>query len=398
MGIDPTRSVQEQDYDNALVVQARRIAERLAEFEPSPAIPYVTVTLDWRVEGTNPGRQPYYPEGTRPDDDKLRSQPDRPSEERQEDSARRRPARRVFEDQMDELVEAHGPHGDVYESLKADFERISNYLDHEIDSSAKGAYIVSCSAKGVFETVLFALPLPTAVSTGPTPALTELVRLDEDFPTYAALLADQKNAHLSVISHGTTDRAVILEGSGYPRKQAQGGWSQRRYQARADERIEAFARDVAEETRKVMDEEGIDSLVIAGDEVITSALDGEMHESVKERVIGSIHLNIDSSESELLEASMPVALKAERQRELEAVQRASDGIGADTFGAGGPQKVLDALQAGQVMTLVLNDDFEGVGWADYTFPAYGVGDLPTSHPFGGDVSNIVAIKLQDEFV
>lgn len=398
MGIDPTQSIREQDREGPLVAPVRKIAERLAGIEPSTDIPYVTVTLDWRVEGTNPGRTPFYREGTRPDDDKLRSQPDRPAEERDEESARRRPARRVFKDQMDELVEARGPHGEVFESLKGDAERISNYLDQEIDPSAKGVFIVSSYAKGVFETILFALPLPTRVCTGPIPALTELARLDEDFPTYAALLADQREATLAVISHGTTDREVILEASGYPRKQAQGGWSQRRYQARADERIEAFARDVAEETRKAMDEGRIDSLVIAGDEVITSALDGELHESVKERVIGTIHLSINSSDSDLVEATMPVALKAERNRELEAVQRASDGIGAGTFGAGGASDVLTALQAGQVQTLVMNDDFEGTGWADFTMPVYGAGDLPTSHPLGGEVSNLVPLDLREEIV
>jgi hypothetical protein len=71
-------------------------------------------------------------------------------------------------------------------------------------------------------------------------------------------------------------------------------------------------------------------------------------------------------------------------------------IEPSTDGAGGAIDVLSALQAGQVMTLAVNDDFEGTGWADYTMPAFGTGDLPTSHPLGGDVANLVEVDLQEE--
>ena len=65
------------------------------------------------------------------------------------------------------------------------------------------------------------------------------MRLVEDNPVYVVLLADQEEARLDFISYGRLSRQSTLESSLYPVKQQQGGWSQRRYQARADERIEA---------------------------------------------------------------------------------------------------------------------------------------------------------------
>jgi peptide subunit release factor 1 (eRF1) len=397
MATDPTRRIREQEVDDVLVVRAKAIAEQLASLEPSPDVPVVTVTLDWRVEGTNPGRQP---DAQHPShqDAQRRSEPDRSGEERSEESARRRPSRQQFEQQMDALLEQHGPRGAVYDSLAGDAERISRFLDHEIDPSAKGAYIVSCSAKGIFETVLFGLPLPTRISTAPTPALTELVRLDEDYPGYAVLLADQREANLLIVSHGTTDRSVMLESTLYPRKQMQGGWSQRRFQARADERVEAFARDISDEVQKAIDDSGADALVLAGDEVIMSVLETEFHETVSERIVDKIRLDNNTPEHELIERTMPIAVRAERKRERDAADRLSEAIGADTFGAGGTHRVLEALQAGQVETLLMNADFEAQGWADYTLPAYGAGDLPTTHPFGGDVTDLAAVDLRDEMV
>lgn len=397
MATDPTQTIQHHENESALAVDATNVARRLAALSPSTDVPIVTVSLDWRIEGTNPGRQP--DEHTQPSlTESNRDGSKRPQVDEGEQSARRRPSFRYFEEKMEDLVESHGPRGDVFDSLSGDKERIANYLESEIDPGAHGVFIVSCSAKGIFEAVPFGLPLPNRITTGPTVALSDLVRLDEDFPTYLVLLADQKDALLSFITQATTERSVSMEGDGYPVKQSQGGWSQRRFQNRADERVEAFARDVAEETRKEVDNLGVESIVIAGDEVITSVLEESLHESVRDKVVGNLRLDIRALDHEIVEATLPLAEKAERARENEAVQRVSDGIGAGTYGAGGASDVLTALQAGQVETLVMVDDFEAQGWADFDMPAYGAGDLPTTHPLGGDTANIVAVDLREEMI
>jgi hypothetical protein len=46
----------------------------------------------------------------------------------------------------------------------------------------------------------------------------------------------------------------------------------------------------------------------------------------------------------------------------------------------------------------MNDDFSQPGWADYTLPLYGVGEVPQEHPAGGNPANLVATALEDEFV
>jgi hypothetical protein len=395
MATDPTRTIQARDLPTELSTDLRAVAQQVAAIPPSTDIPIVTITLDWRIEGTNPGREPFYDEGMEPEDDTKRSSPRRPAAEQEAESARRRPSRREFQDRMDELVRAHGPRGDVYESLSGDFERITAYLDGEIDPEAHGALIVSCSAKGVFQAYPLALPLPTAVTPGPIAAIADLVRVSEDMPSYAVLLADQENARLTFFRHANPARTVKIEGSSYPRHQQQGGWSQRRYQARAEEKVEAFARDVAEETRKELDAQGVNRLVLAGAEEMLVALDSAFHQTVKDHVVGTIHLDMRASTEDILAASEPVIAKAERSEEQAAVEQMSDGVGAGTYGAGGAADVLTALQAGQVMMLVMNDDFQGEGWADFTMPAFGVGDLPTSHPLGGERSNLVPVDLRN---
>jgi peptide subunit release factor 1 (eRF1) len=250
----------------------------------------------------------------------------------------------------------------------------------------------------VFESLALGVPVPTNISLGPTPALYEVARVIDDNPTYAVLLADQKDAVLSFIRYAQTTRSVEMEATGFPRHQQQGGWSQRRYQARADERIDAFARDVANETRKALDALQVRMLIVAGNEVMTSALDDAFHESVKERIIDRINLDIRSGEQEVIDATLPIAERAERDREAATVARLRDAVGAGGKGAGGAVETLDALQAGQVQVLVMADTFSEAGWADYTMPGYGVGHIPGEHPAGGEPSAMVPIALEKEFI
>ncbi len=363
--IDPVKQISSHEFESDFVLDLPRTLTRFAALPPSTTAPYLTVTLDWQPDGTQPNR---------------------------------RPGRQHFDQEAAALLEGREAHDPVTESLQADLEQITAYLDGDLPPSCRGVAIVACNAAGVFEAVPVGLPLPNAMTLGPTPALASLARLADDNETYAVLLADQREATLSLITQGQPERDVELQGTDFPRHQSQGGWSQRRYERRAEERMNAFARTIAEETQKAMDERGVQMLVLAGDEAITPPLNGAFHQTVQDRIVGTIPFDIRGSEQELIDATLPLVEQAEREREAAAVRAAKDGVGAGGAGAAGPEDVLTALQTGQVMTLVMTDDFTAPGWADFTFPVYGTGEVPAEHPAGGDVANIVPVALEEEMI
>ncbi len=88
----------------------------------------------------------------------------------------------------------------------------------------------------------------------------------------------------------------------------------------------------------------------------------------------------------------------ERQREGEAVQQVTDNLGPGGTAVAGPEDVVTALLGGQVMMLVVNDDFSSAGWADFDQGVSGVGKLPRAHPYGGEPGDIVAVPLEEELV
>lgn len=386
MATDPTQQIRRRRFSSPFAIGADDLLDRIAHLEPATDVPYLTVALDWTVEGSNPGRQE--PEEV------LRSQ----SRSGWQEGDRWRPSVEVLERELDRLIDEHGPRGDIFDSLTEDKARIEEFLSTTLAQEAQGVWIIANASKGVFEATGLAMPVETEIRFEATPRLYGLVRMIEDNPLYGVLLADQHDATLSFIARGHLSRQSQLLSNEWPRKQQQGGWSQRRFQARADERVDAFARDIADETQKAMDRLGVETLIVAGGEVITSALNDAFHDSVKERIADTIRMEMVASEHEMIEATLPIAEEAERARESAAVERLQDRVGSGERGAAGMADTLRALQNGQVDELVVSDTFEGTGWADYGMHVFGVGNLPTQHPLGGDVGDIVEIDLREEFV
>jgi hypothetical protein len=387
MVTDPVKRVRQLESETPLELDLDQVIRRIAALPPSPKTPYLTAYFDWRPDASAPGRVDR--------EEPLRSQRNVAPEP---SSGARRPSRHQFDRDIENILSRFGPRGEAFDSLSADIDRIRKYLDTELDPSAQGVVMVSCHAHGVFEPVALSLPVPNLIDVGPVPAMAVLAQVLDDHPTYAVLLADQKDAVLSVISLATLGHGLAIEATGFPRRQQTGGWSQRRLQMRVDERVAAFVQEVAEQTRRWLDEEGISQLVIAGDEIIASALMEAFHLTVKERVLGSVRMDIRASDSDLVDATLPLIADAERQREAQLVQQLSDGIGAGARAAATAQETLSALQLGQVDTLVMADDFHATGWADYVLNVYGTGLTPSQHPTGGDVENIVPVSVEHELV
>jgi hypothetical protein len=391
MATDPVQQIRELEHDTPLAVDLAATLTRLAALPPATEAPYLTVSLDWRPEGSAPSRF----EAPEPKRSERRAP-------REEDGAPRRPAWQVLRRDLEETVNGYGPRGAAFESLTGDMERLTTYLDEELDPAATGVVVVACHHQGVFEPVPLDVPIDSGFTVGPIPSLRQLARAADDYPPYAILAADQRDAILWLMEGQTWDRGIQLEATGYPRKQQQGGWSQQRYQNRADERVEAFARTIAEETRRAFEAVNApvpyDYLIISANEQMFTLLSAALHETIRERILGQITLPIDANDTEVTAAAAPLVEEAERKREMEAVQAVRDGVGAGGRGVAGAEDTITALETGQVMTLVMNDDFSQPGWADYTLPLYGVGSAPGEHPAGGDVANLVPTRVEDEVV
>lgn len=383
MATDPTRSIRAHDHPSVFDFPADELLGKLAHLPSQYGVPYLTVTLDWNVDGGNPARI---------------SAPETRRSEPSGTSGSDRPSMRVFEQEMNRLIDEHGPRGEIFDALQQSKERISTWLRNDLDSAARGVYIVAHEPSGTFYATGLNLPIENSISLSVEPRLYSLVRIVEDYPTYAVLQIDQAEATLSFITHGARDHSVKLESTLFPRKQSSGGLNQRRYRRRAEERMEAFARDTIVETNKALNDTGVDVLILAGNEVMISVVRNEMSDLMADVTVDHIRMEPTVAPHEKVDMTIPIAEAAERLREQESVDRLRNAIGAGEYGVSGPHEVLRALQAGQVETLILCDTFAGDGWADYEMHVFGVGPVPQEHPTGGDSNKLTEVELRDEMV
>jgi hypothetical protein len=385
---DPVRNIQATEFATGLDIHVADPLRELALLPAAPESPYLTVTLDWTPNFEDPGRQA-------PEERRRSEQRNRPAEE----PASRRPARTWLDKELKGLLDGLEPRSPQRANLEADIARIGTYLDSELDPAASGVYIVSAQGRDVFVPLALGVPIPTGVGYGPQPAIDALAHVAEDYATYGILVSDQERAELSFVTQGVRDRGVTLEGTLYPRKQAQGGPNQRRYQARADERVFHFARAVAGEVQAALREVEAEDLVLVGSRVFIDELLKQFPDDIAALVAGMVPMDLkpEPTGQALIDATAEIALKAERERETTAVDSVREVLGQGRAVAGAVD-VLNALQAHQVMTLVVNEDFQGSGWADLTLPLYGLGPIPAGHPTGGDIANLVEVNLAEEFV
>ncbi len=402
MVINPLRRVRRTTYDIPLTFGLRDALDYLANLPASPEAPYLTVTLDWTPAGGAPGRDAAPGLRRRGGDPSAPPAPVlRRSQwraRRGEEGQARRPARTIMENELNRLISEAGVRGELRENLEAMSERIAEYLDTELDPAAQGVYIVANAALDEFVPLALGLPMETSVSLGPTPLLMPLAQRIDDYPAYMVLMADQHEAYLQLVRRERRGRSVWLESTNFPRRTQRGGESQARYQRRTDERVNAFARHVADETLLALQEEEVDMLIVVGSEVMTSALANEFHHTVQEAILDTIRMDRSASEQDIIDATLPIAEQAERDRELAVVERIANAVGAGGRGKAGTTDVLRALQLGQASGIALVDDYAEEGWADFERDLYGVGPAPAEHPMGGEVADMTPVGLGNEMV
>jgi len=387
MATNPVQRIRERDYSHNIDLHVPDFLRDMAKAEPNLQNPYLSLYLDWTPSFDDPGRVP-------PDELKR-------SQRRNVEtvSTSKRPARTWFEQQAKAALEELDPRSQRYTDLQADIDQVNAYLDVDLDPAARGVFIVSNVAAGIFEPIVLGVPVPTSMEFGPLPSLSTLAHISEDYATYGILVVNQQEAELSFVTQGTKDTGVYLESNLWPRFTRQGGVSEVSYRERAGQRVLHFAKAIAEEVTKALREVEVDALVLVGSEVFMTPLVNQFPEAERDLIVAQVpyDLSTNPSAQELVDVTAPYAAKSERGNEARAVATLRNELGGGGAVAG-TIDVLNALMARQVHELVVNEDWHEHGWGDLSLGVYGMGDIPAEHPTGGDVANLVEVDLVDAFV
>jgi peptide subunit release factor 1 (eRF1) len=233
-------------------------------------------------------------------------------------------------------------------------ERISQYIAEQAPKSAKGLAIFASTGDDLFEALPFDVPIEQpSMHVDAVPHLYPLARLNDQYPRYAALLMDTNSANLYVFALGTTKRRESVQNE-KTRRTSMGGWSQARYQRRADNFHKQHVKEVVDRLDKVVTEERLNHIVIACDEVARPFLMAQLPKHLAEKVIDVVNVDVKSlPEHELLAETMTALRQADAKTDAEHVQRMLDAWRGGGLAVAGVEATMRALEMRQVEELVI---------------------------------------------
>lgn len=189
-------------------------------------------------------------------------------------------------------------------SLERDAARIESWICERLRPSAKGLAIFACSADGFFDAVeLDAAPDRRALFVAPVPHLYPLVRLEDEYPRYAAVMLEAHHVRIYVFGLDTTAREAALAGA-VPRHRAVGGWSQARFHRRAEHLHLQGLADVVESLDRIVVDEDLRRIVVTGHRGAVPRLRDQLPSRLSEKLVDVVGLDRTAGEGRLLHATL----------------------------------------------------------------------------------------------
>jgi peptide chain release factor subunit 1 len=239
------------------------------------------------------------------------------------------------------------------ESLDRDLERISRYLENDIEPSSNGVAIFACSAGELFETVQLTAPIEQhSLYIGDRPHLYPLARVESQYPRYAVVVTDTNSARILVIATGEVVTEREVKGV-KTRRTSQGGWSQARFQRHISNFHLQHVKEVIDALDHIVQQEGLTQIVLSGDEVVTPLLREQMPKHLADKVVEHVRLDTRAPLDDVLETTLEAMKRQNERTDREKVEAAVGGYRSGGLGVVGPEATLDALMKRQVEELLV---------------------------------------------
>jgi peptide chain release factor subunit 1 len=257
--------------------------------------------------------------------------------------------------ELSQRAKTFEPDSPQRQSIDEDLVKINRYLEQKIEPPTQGIGIFACSgANDFFETIQLEAPIENnRLFVYDRPHVYPLARLVDQYPRYAVVLADTNSAKIFVFALGQAIQRRELQNVKTKRTQV-GGWSQMRYQRHTENYHLHHAKEVIDNLERLVRDERIDHVILAGDEeTIIPLLREQMPRKLSEKVLDVLSLGIDTPEHELLEESLNAYRMHNSLSDMEKVEHLIGEYRRDGLAVAGVPQTLAALSNGQVEELLI---------------------------------------------
>ncbi len=173
------------------------------------------------------------------------------------------------------------------------------------------------------------------------------MRLVDEYPRYAVLVADTSSARIFVFALSRLEASAAVEGV-KTKRHKMGGWSQARYQRHVDHLRQQHAKEVADALARIVRDEQIGQVILAGDEVIVPMLRAELPKDLAEKVVDVLRLDIRTPEHEVLETTLAALREKDAATDRARVDALVGAYRAGGLAVVGAERTAAALELAQV--------------------------------------------------
>ncbi len=256
--------------------------------------------------------------------------------------------------QFEEVTKTFPTRSSSQESFTQDAKRISDFLATELEKSAKGVAIFACGGTDFFAAVPLEAPIERhRLSVSDYPDIYPLARLADQYKRYAAVVINTNTARISVFGLGRQLEQEVITNQKTNRTQV-GGWSQARYQRHTENIHLHHVKEVVEALDKIIREEQIEHILLAGDEAIIPLLQEQLPQQLAEKVVDVLRLDVNMPEQEVLSATLERMREKDNEEDVEKVNRLLSEYRAAGLAVVGVEATRSALEIGQVDELIIS--------------------------------------------
>lgn len=253
---------------------------------------------------------------------------------------------------------------DALKRVSGDLEKIESYVLSNKRIFKKGLAILSSREKDFWREFHVAVALKNEIVVDNTPYIKPLLDILDNYRRYAILLVGKESARLFLVHLGEIEEYTEVSSADVPGKHKKGGWfslSEKSYERHTDYHVELHLKDVLKELDSFLSGEYVDRLIIGGSEEAVIKVKAMLPQTIAAKIIGSFQAEMFANTKDVLEKVEPVLRTFEEKKETDTIDALLTMAMKNENAVIGIENVLNALQEGRVMRLVMLKDYKNTG-------------------------------------
>ena len=268
---------------------------------------------------------------------------------------------------LNQLIHEHGlalrdESKEKQRTFKTQMDQVLNWFEIEYDETGRGLAIFSSNRDRLWRVFRLPLTVRDQLVISNRPYLRPLMTLTDEYEHYLVLLIDKQTARLFGVYLDEIQEYAEFKDEQVPKPKSGSGDSVDKIQRHHETHLVGHVKHAIQVLERYWQREAYDWLIIGGTENPLAQLRERLPKALQEHLAGAMAVPVNAPLDQVLRAVAAIDERNERRVEEERVNAlvtAALGKGPAVLGL---TNTLHALVEEQVMTLVVEDDFQQPGF------------------------------------